>query len=142
MRHGQSPRRRVRNRIARTRCSIGEVVRNARAGEEPDRDAVGGQFAGKDAAAVGGEAGAVRGLARVEERAARIEVDVRVTVAVCFRGRTSPREFSLLQSKAGKGNGHAQVKVPVQSADDEFDTVQPGVVWRAICNGEDRVVSY
>ena len=37
-----------------------------------------------------------------------------------------------MRSKAGKGNGDAQVKVPVQSADDEFETVQPGVVWRAI----------
>lgn len=100
MRHGQSPRRRVRNRVARTRGNVREVARNARAGEEPDRDAVGGQFAGEDAAAVGGETGAVRSLARVEERAARVEVGVRVAVAVCVRGKNDPpSEFKAMRSR-------------------------------------------
>lgn len=97
--HGQSPSRRVRDRVVRARCGVREVARNARAREEPDRDAVGGQFAGKDAAAVGGETGAVRGLARVEERAARVEVGVRVAVAVCVRGDTILREFNGMWSR-------------------------------------------
>ena len=100
MRHGKSPRRRVRDRVVRARCSVREVARNARAREEPDRDAVGGQFAGKDAAAVGGETGAVRGLAQIEERAARVEIGVRVAVAVCVRGKNDPpSEFNSMRSR-------------------------------------------
>lgn len=32
--------------------------------------------------------------------------------------------------------------MPVQSADEEFDTVQPGVVWRAICEQNESAVSH